>query len=80
MASPVAPVLIACAKHIFLFFKFSGLCPETHCLFAKSEAKTLLRVLRILTQSAETAVSAGGGGTVFKGGYFTNETGRLMLS
>jgi hypothetical protein len=22
-----------CAKHVFLFFKFSGRCPETHSLF-----------------------------------------------
>jgi hypothetical protein len=51
-----------CAKLVFLFFKFSGLRPETHSLFAKSEAKTLIRVLRILTQRAETAVSAGGAG------------------
>jgi hypothetical protein len=51
-----------CAGHVFLFFKFSGFCPETHSLFAKSEAKTLIRVLRILTQSAETALSARGGG------------------
>jgi hypothetical protein len=51
-----------CAKHIFLFLRFSGRCPETHSLFAKSEAKTLIRVLRVLTQSAETAVSAGGAG------------------
>jgi hypothetical protein len=51
-----------CAKHVFLFFKFSGRYPETHSLFAKSEAKTLIRMLRILTQSAETAVSAGGVG------------------
>jgi hypothetical protein len=42
---------------------FSGLRPETHSLFAKREAKTLIRVLRILIQSAETAVSAGGGAT-----------------
>jgi hypothetical protein len=42
--------------------KFSGRCPETRSLFAKSEAKTLIRVLRILAQSAETAVSAGGVG------------------
>jgi hypothetical protein len=41
---------------------FSGRCPETHSLFAKREAKTLIRVLRILTQSAETTVSAGGVG------------------
>jgi hypothetical protein len=51
-----------CAKHVFLFFKFSGRCPETHSLFAKSKAKTLIRVLRIPAQSAETAVSAGGAG------------------
>jgi hypothetical protein len=51
-----------CAKHVFLFFKFSGRCPETHSLFAKSEAKTLIRVLRIPAQSAETTVSAGGAG------------------
>jgi hypothetical protein len=46
----------------FSFFKFSGRCPETGSLFAKSEAKTLIRVLRILTKRAETAVSAGGAG------------------
>jgi hypothetical protein len=51
-----------CAKHVFLFLGVSGRCPETHSLFAKSEAKTLIRVLRILTQSAETTVSAGGVG------------------
>jgi hypothetical protein len=49
-------------KTLFLFLNFSGRCPETHSLFAKSEAKTLRRMLRILTQSAETAVSAGGAG------------------
>jgi hypothetical protein len=37
-------------------------CPGSLSLFAKSEAKTLIRVLRILTQSAETTVSAGGVG------------------
>jgi hypothetical protein len=51
-----------CAKHVFIFFKFSGLRPEPHSLFAKREAKTLIRVLRIPAQSAETAVSAGGAG------------------
>jgi hypothetical protein len=46
----------------FLFLGVSGRGPETHSLFAKSEAKTLIRLLRILTQSAETTVSAGGVG------------------
>jgi hypothetical protein len=41
---------------------FSGRCPETRSLFAKREAKTLIRILRILAQSAETTVSAGGVG------------------
>jgi hypothetical protein len=40
----------------------AGLRPETLALFAKREAKILIRVLRILTQSAETTVSAGGMG------------------
>jgi hypothetical protein len=41
---------------------FSGRCPETHSLFAKREAKTLIRMLRVPAQSAETIVSAGGAG------------------
>jgi hypothetical protein len=49
-------------KTLFHFLSFSGRCPETHSLFAKREAKTLIRMLRILAQSAETAVSAGGVG------------------
>jgi hypothetical protein len=40
----------------------SGRCPETRSLFAKNEAKMLIRMLRILIKSAETAVSAGGVG------------------
>jgi hypothetical protein len=31
---------------IFLLLIFSGLCPETHSLFAKREAKTLIRLLK----------------------------------
>jgi uncharacterized protein with PIN domain len=43
-------------KRFFLLLSFSGLRPETHSLFAKREAKILIRILRILIQSAETAV------------------------
>jgi hypothetical protein len=39
-----------------------GLRPKPHSLFAKREAKTLIRMLRILVQSAEKTVSAGGVG------------------
>jgi hypothetical protein len=47
---------------LFLYqFVQMGLCPVPHSLFAKREAKTL-RILRILIQSAETTVSAGGAG------------------
>jgi hypothetical protein len=41
---------------------FNSLPIFTHSLFAKREAKTLIRILRIPAQSAETAVSAGGAG------------------
>jgi hypothetical protein len=50
---------------LFLFFLdvcLLGLRPKPHSLFAKREAKTLIRILRIPAQSAETAVSAGGAG------------------
>jgi hypothetical protein len=47
---------------VFSFLSFSERCSETRSLFAKREAKTLIRMLRVLTQSAETAVSAGGAG------------------
>jgi hypothetical protein len=43
-------------------FVYSGLRPDIHSLFAKSEAKTLIRILRIPAQSAETIVSAGDAG------------------
>jgi hypothetical protein len=54
-----------CAKCFFLFFLdvcLLGLRPKPHSLFAKREAKTHIRILRIPAQSAETAVSAGGAG------------------
>jgi hypothetical protein len=52
-------------KRFFLFFLdvcLLGLCPKPHSLFAKREAKILIRILRSPAQSAETAVSAGGAG------------------
>jgi hypothetical protein len=36
---------------IFLLLIFSGLCPETHSLFAKREAKTLIRLLGVRGRS-----------------------------
>jgi hypothetical protein len=50
------------AKCFFLDVCLLGLRPKPHSLFAKREAKTLIRILRIPAQSAETAVSAGGAG------------------
>jgi hypothetical protein len=49
-----------CPKHFWVFFKFSGLRLEIRSLFAKREAKMLIRILRILIQSAEKTISAGG--------------------
>jgi hypothetical protein len=52
------------AKCFFLFFLdvcLLGLRSKTHSLFAKSEAKTLIKILRIPAQRAERAVTAGGG-------------------